>query len=207
MAERKAVKMAANKNDASTIGFQIGRLIQQYNLRIAHANHRAQLMDEERLKASSLGQSRKSIDATISRDAWLTYAKNLANKRTELAEDVKRSLICYNANERKVWWSYFIERKSADQVAQETGFSLRSVQRLIASMKAEMECKFSQIPPRVGESPKWSHIELASFLSKGRLSEEYSRAIKDIMEYGIVSTDLLEFDPDFQKSLEERNSL
>lgn len=199
---KESDQMAANKNDASTIGFQIGRLIQQYNLRITRANYRAKLMDEERLKASSVGQTKRALEATISRDAWVIYAKNLTNKRTELAEEVKTSLIGYNANEKSVWWSYFVERKSAEKVAQETGFSLRSVQRFIASMKAEMECRFNQIPPRMEEieSPRWSHIELAHFLEE-KPNDDYIKAVKDLIDYGVISVDLLEFDPDFQAYL------
>lgn len=195
--------MPANKNDVSTIGNQIGRLIQQYDLRITYAKFRAELMEEERLKASTIGEGRKTFESTVSRQAWSIYAKNLATKKNELALEVKKALIGYNTVEREAWWRYFIERKSAEQVATEIGFSLRSVQRLIASMKADMELRFSQILPRFGdkESPKWSHTELARFLSKKEPSDEYARAVKDMIEYGIVSIDLLEFDPEFQDFL------
>lgn len=194
--------MPANKNDVSTIGNQIGRLIQQYDLRITYAQYRASLMDEERLKASSLGQGRKTLESTVSREAWAIYAKNLTTKRQALIEDVKSALICYNANERKVWWAYFIERKSTYDIAAEIDRDPRAIQRMVAAMKADMELRFEQVLPRIGEktSPKWSYAELANFL-EDKPSEDYMKAVKDMIDYGVVSVDLLEFDPDFQDFL------
>lgn len=196
--------MPANKNDVSTIGNQIGRLLQQYELRITYANYRANLMNEEKLKASALGQDRKALSASISKEAWGVYAKNLNDKKGELIEAIKKALIGYNANERKVWWSYFIERKSAERVSDEVCMSLRSVQRLIASMKDDMELRFSQIPPKFsdGETPKWSHVELAGFLQKDP-SEAYVKAVKDMVDGGYISIDILESDPKFQEYLQE----
>ena len=194
--------MPANKNDVSTIGNQIGRLLQQYELRITYANWRAKLMDEERLKASALYQKKRALDASIAKEAWSIYAKNLTDKKAELVEAVKRGLIGYGSNERVIWWRYFIERESAERIAEDVNMSLRSVQRLVASMKANMELRFSTIAPKFseGESPKWSHVELAGFLQESP-SEDYVKAIKDIIEGGYVSIDLLESDPRFQEYL------
>lgn len=84
----------------------------------------------------------------------------------------------------------------------------RAVQRIVASMKADMELKFEQKLPRIGEAsaPKWSAQELACFLEE-KPSDDYVAAIKDMLDYGIVDIDTLEFDETFQDYLKGKRPL
>lgn len=192
--------MPANQNDVSNIGKRIGRLLQQYQLRIRYAEYKAKLMEEERAKASSSGNGWKTAQATISQKAWEVYAKNLATKKSELEDAVRKSLICYSSKEKDIWWRYFIENKSTYQIEAELNLNSRAVQRVVASMKKDMELKFEQSLPKIGEieAPKWSAVELAQFFEE-KPSADYVSAISDLLAYGIVDVDALEFDPMFQK--------
>ena len=197
--------MANNQNDVSNIGKRIGRLLQQYELRIQYAQYKSSLMEEERQKASATGKAFKSMQATISRDVWEVYAKNLNTKKSELEEAVGRALMCYSDAEKRIWWAYFIENKSSYDIEGETHLNSRTVQRMIAAMKRDMELKFEQNLPRVGEtdSPRYSASDIASFVRK-KPSEEYVSAVSDLLEYGIVDLDALEFDPKFQDFIDRR---
>ena len=191
--------MPANTNDASTIGKRLGRLIQQYDLRIKYGQYKANLMEQEAKKASAIGNLEKETRAKVSMNAWATYADNLATAKMELAKAIQTALVAYNTTERKIWWAYFIENKSTYDIEDETSINSRSVQRAIAAMKKDMELNFEQKLPYVGEveSPKWTAQDLAFFLEE-KPTTDYLSAIKDMLEYGIVDIDALEFDPDFQ---------
>lgn len=191
------------KNDVGSIGKRIGRLLQQYQLRIAYAEYKAHLMDEERLKASAIGNAYREMQANISKKAWETYAKNLATKKSELEQAVREALICYNSKQRTIFWLYFIENKSTYEIEDEMRIDSRKVQRTIAAMKADMEMRFEQRLPKIGEvkSPKWSAPDLAKFLTENP-SQGYIDAIQDMLDYGIIDLDTLEFDQDFQDYLE-----
>ena len=191
--------MPANTNDASTIGKRLGRLIQQYDLRIKYGQYKASLMEQEASKASAIGNEQKAVRAKVSMNAWATYADNLATAKMELAKAIQTALVAYNTTERKIWWLYFIENKSTYDIEDETSINSRSVQRVIAAMKKDMELNFEQKLPNVGEveSPKWTAQDLAFFLEE-KPTTDYLAAIKDMLEYGIVDIDALEFDPDFQ---------
>lgn len=194
--------MPNHKNDEANIGKRIGRLLQQYGLRIEYAKYKANLMEEERKKSSACNQTWKAAQASVSKKAWEVYADNLATKKDELIEAVKGALICYNSKERLIWWLYFIENKSTYEIEEEVKINSRSVQRCIAAMKEEMALKFEQSMPRMGdtEAPKWSSVDLARFL-EDKPSDDYIAAVKDMLAYGIVDVDALEFDPDFQDCL------
>lgn len=195
--------MANNKNDVSSIGNRIGRLIQQYELRIRYAEYKAKLMAEEEKRASASGLDKKAMYAKIARLAWEVYQKNLSDKRDDLLKEIKGALICYNSKEKQIWWLYFIENKSSYDIETETNFNARAVQRTVAAMKSDMELKFESLFHRNSglESPNWSAADLANFLTE-RPSDDYLAAVKDMLQYGIVDLDALEFDPMFQKYLD-----
>lgn len=200
--------MAAQSNDVSNIGRRIGRLLQQYQLRIAYAEHKSKLYEEEREKASASGQGYKTLQATLSQKVWKTYMENLVTKKSQLEAAVREALVCYNEKERKIWWLYFIEQKSSYEIEEIMKLNSRAVQRIVASMKADMELKFEQKLPRIGEAsaPKWSAQELACFLEE-KPSDDYVAAIRDMLDYGIVDIDILEFDETFQDYLKGKRPL
>ncbi len=193
----------AYRNAYNNIGNRLGRLLQQYNLRIAYAEYRSEMYKEEQSKASALGNGYKSLQATISKQCWETYAKNLSDKRDGLMSDIKGSLVGYNDKQRRIWYAYFIENKSADCVADEFSLGTRTVERIISAMKGDMELNFSASLPKMGDrpSPSWSSAELANFLQESP-SPDYLSAISDCLSYGIVDADALENDRDFQEFLE-----
>ena len=194
----------ASRNDESNIGQRLAKLYQQYGLRIAYAEYKAEMYEQEREAASTRGQGYKALQAQVAKQSWEAYRKNLLNKRGELEEAVKQALIGYNDIQRKVWYAYFMEAKSSTTIMKEVGLSDRTVERMIARMKDDMELKFTASTfKRIGETakPKWSGDDLAEFLDD-KPSDEYRRAVQDLLDYGIVDLDALEFDHDFQRFLE-----
>ncbi len=196
--------MSANTNDGSSVGRRIGRLLQQYSIRIAYAEYKAKLYEEEASSASARGNAQKSVKAKVAKITWETYAKNLADKRDNLIRDVRNSLIGYSDKQASIWFAYFVENKTTHEIATSLGVvSERTVQRMIASMKDDMSIRFETRMPRIGERPSanFEARELASFLRE-EPSEEYIAALKDAMDKGFIDVDALEFDYEFQSHLE-----
>lgn len=194
----------ASRNDESNIGQRLAKLYQQYGLRIAYAEYKAEMYEQERESASMRGQGYKALQAQIAKQSWEVYRKNLLNKRGELEEAVKQALVGYSDVQRSVWYAYFMEAKSSTTIMKEVGLSDRTVERMIARMKDDMELKFTASAfKRIGESskPKWDGNALAEFLEE-KPSDEYRKAVQDLLDYGIVDLDALEFDHDFQHFLE-----
>ena len=194
----------ASRNDESSIGMRLGKLFQQYGLRIAYAQYKAGMYEQERDAASARGNAYRTLQAQISKQSWEVYARNLTAKRSELEDAVRRSLIGYSDVQKKVWYAYFIEGKSSTAIMHEVQLSDRTVERMIARMKDDMELKFSASTfKRIGEEakPKWEAGQLASFLG-GSPSDEYKAAVQDLLDYGVIDLDALEFDHDFQHYLE-----
>lgn len=194
----------ASRNDESNIGMRLGRLFQQYGLRIAYAQYKAEMYEQEREAASARGQGYKSLQAQVAKQSWEVYRKNLITKRRELEEAVQTALIGYSDTQRRVWFSYFMEGKSSTAIMQEVQLSDRTVERMIARMKDDMELKFTDSAfKRIGEAtkPKWTSAQLASFLTENP-SQDYLAAVQDMLDYGIVDLDALEFDHDFQNFVE-----
>ncbi len=195
--------MGRRTNEENTVGRRLGRLLQQYNLRIAYAKGKRKLYQEEQNNASAKGNSQMALKATIAFKCWEVYETNLTAKREELIEAIQNALIGYNDRQRKIWFAYFIEGKSSYEIADSVvPLNPRLVQRAIAAMKSDMELKFEQKLPEVGEkvAPKWSASDLANYLSD-KPAEAYVSAVKDLLDYGIVDLDALEFDKTFQDYL------
>lgn len=194
----------ASRNDESNIGQRLAKLYQQYTLRIEYAKYKSEMYEQERESASMRGQGYKALQAQIAKQSWEVYRKNLLNKRGELEEAVKQALVGYSDVQRSVWYAYFMEAKSSTTIMKEVGLSDRTVERMIARMKDDMELKFTASAfKRIGESskPKWDGNALAEFLEE-KPSDEYRKAVQDLLDYGIVDLDALEFDHDFQHFLE-----
>lgn len=192
----------ANRTAYNSIGNRLGRLLQQYRLRIAYAVYRAEMYGEEQAKASALGNGYKALQATISKQCWETYAKNLGDKRDELLGSIKECLIGYNDKQRKVWCAYFIDNKSAEAIAADVGAAPRTVERMISVMRSDMELNFSASLPKMGDKPaaSWDANALATFLTESP-TPDYLSAVNDCMSYGIVDADALENDRMFQEFL------
>ncbi len=194
----------ASRNDESNIGMRLGKLFQQYALRISYAEYKAKLYEQEREAASTRGQGYKALQAQVAKQSWEVYLKNLTAMRAELEEAVKKALIGYSDIQKKVWYAYFMEAKSSTTIMHEVQLSDRTVERMIARMKDDMELKFTASTfKRIGEEikPKWDATQLAAFLEESP-SDDYKAAIQDMLDYGIIDLDALEFDHDFQHFLE-----
>lgn len=196
-----------NNNDTS-IGNRLGRLFQQMQLRVEYATYKAKLYAEEAKLASARGKETKAVRATISQRAYETYAKNVLDLYTDLATAIKASLTGYSDKQMNVWTSYFIFDKPVSVIAVEENVSERTVHRMIAAMKADMELKVGGCIPaeaRTEKSPNWNAIDLAEFLAGGLpCSEHYYQAIADALKYGAIDVNALEFDTAFQEYLDER---
>lgn len=192
----------ANRTAYNSIGNRLGRLLQQYNLRVAYAEYRSEMYAEEQGKASALGNGYKALQATISKQCWETYAKNLSDKRDELTDAIKTSLVGYNDRQKKVWYAYFIENKTAEAIATEINTVERTVMRMVSVMRDDMEMNFSASLPKMGDRPSypWSPTDLANFLTENP-TPDYVSAVSDCMSYGIVDADALENDRMFQEFL------
>jgi len=200
--------MSRPVNEETSVGKRIGRLLQQYALRIAFAEGKVKLYDEEQANASARGSGVKTLRASISRNCWEVYAKNLTTKKTELEEAVKNALVGYSTKQRQVWFAYFIENKSSYEIEEQLSLNSRTVQRMVAAMKEDMDLKFDIRLPKMGEEnfPKFSAKDLAEFLTD-KPSEDYINGIKDALDYGIIDLDELDFDPDFQGFLDGKEGV
>lgn len=196
--------MSCNRNDEGNIGQRLAKLYQQYALRVAYAKYKAEIYEQERQSSSMRGNSARSLKAQVAKRSWEVYLANLNEKKSELESAVKTALVGYNDTQRKVWFAYFFEAKSTDAISAEVDLSGRTVERMIARMKGDMEMKFTsgdvKKPPRQSK-PKWSGDDLARFL-EDKPSDDYRRAVQDMLDYGAVDIDALEFDHDFQEWLE-----
>lgn len=197
--------MANHEKDGLCIGKRLGRLIEQYELRRAYAKYKAGLMEQERLKASAIGNEYKSMQAKISMEAWTVYETNLHEMEAELMEQIKKALLGYNSTEKNIWWLYFIENKSSYEIESAISLNSRSVQRAIAAMKKDMELKFLSRPRTNAEGQEYktlfTALDLANFIEE-KPSEDYVRAVRDLMQLGFIDLDALEFDGLFQDFLE-----
>ena len=188
------------KDDETSIGRRLGRLLQQYGLRISYATHKANIYSEEEKCASARGLAQKALRAKISANSWGVYAKNLADKRDELKQAIYLSLIGYNDKQKKIWFAYFIDNLSPSEIElQDPSVSQRTIQRVVAAMKADMALRFPSKLPNIGEkgAPNWNAKDLATFLEE-KPSNDYVRALQDALNYGIIDIDALEFDYEFQ---------
>ena len=166
---------------------------------------KAQLYDQERQRASATGNAHKSLQAQIAVRCWATYAKNLTTLKGELEAAIQNALAGYKDKQKRIWWLYFIEDKSVYEIEEAMHLNVRNVSRALASMKADMELKFRVPRPLTQEgraTPKWGARELANFLEENP-SEEYVKAVSELLEYGIIDIDALEFDEMFQEFLEK----
>jgi len=196
--------MPAYKTDETSIGKRLGRLLQQYQLRIAYAKYKASLYEEEAACASSRGMGYKALQATISKKSWETYAQNLTDKKAELEGVLRSCLIGYSDKQKDIWYSYFIDNLSPSEIeSKNPNLSQRTIQRVVAAMKRDMELRFEQKLPRIGErpAPNWNAQDLGHFLEE-EPDEGYLAALKDALDYGIIDIDALEFDYEFQRYLE-----
>ena len=134
--------MGRPKDNDASIGKRLSQLLRQYSLRIALAKGKAHLYDQERQRASATGNAYKSLQAQIAVRCWAIYAKNLTTLKGELEEAIRNALAGYGEYEKRAWWLYFIENKPSSEIEREVGLSQRTVQRWLASMKADMELKF-----------------------------------------------------------------
>lgn len=191
--------MGRSITEEINVGKRLGRLLQQYALRIAYAEGKIQLYDEEQQNASARGNGVKTLKATVAKNCWEVYAKNLKTKKEELEKSIREALVGYSTKQRQIWFAYFIENKSSYEIEEEQCINSRAVQRMVASMKEDMDLRFDIKVPNIGEKkfPKFSPKDLAEFLTE-KPSEDYVLAIKDLLNYGIVDLDELDFDPDFQ---------
>jgi len=188
------------KNDETSIGRRLGRLLQQYGLRISYATHKANIYSEEEKCASARGLAQKALRAKISANSWGVYAKNLADKRDELKQAIYMSLIGYNDKQKKIWFAYFIDNLSPSEIElQDPNISQRTIQRVVAAMKADMALRFPSKLPTIGdkEAPNWNAKDLASFLGE-RPSEDYIKGLQDAFDYGVIDIDAIECDEEFQ---------
>ena len=193
----------ASRNDESNIGMRLGKLFRQYGLRIAYAQYNADLYENERQKCSAIGQSYKALQAQIAKQSWEAYRKNLIEKQNEMGEAVQQALIGYSDTQRRIWYAYFLEGKSSTVITKEVNLSDRTVERMIAKMKVDMELKFDGTPFKRAEAEakaKWDASQLAAYL-EGNPSQAYQSAIQDLLDYGAIDLDALEFDQRFQDYL------
>lgn len=188
------------KNDETSIGKRLGRLLQQYGLRISYATYKAVLYREEEQSASARGNDQRALRAKIAKTSWETYAANLTDKRDELKRAIYMSLIGYNDRQKKIWFAYFIENLTPSEIElREPNTSQRTIQRTVAAMKADMELRFPSKLPAIGdkEAPNWNAKDLALFLEE-RPSEDYIKGLQDALDYGVIDIDAIECDEEFQ---------
>lgn len=196
-----------HQNDDNLIGKRIGRLLQQFRLRHAYAEHRSGLMRAEYERASGSGQTERALKAKIGKAMWDVYAKNVGDLMGKLGEDVRNALVCYNQTERGIWWAYFVEGKSSYDIGEELHVNSRTVQRAVAAMRRDMEMSFSFAGPKVegeAKTPKWGAQDLADYM-RPKASPEYVSAVNDMLERGIVDCDALDFDPAFQEAIRKES--
>ena len=91
----------ASRNDESNIGMRLCRLFQQYGLRIAYAQYKAEMYEQEREAASARGQGYKSLQAQVAKQSWEVYRRNLITKRRELEEAVQTAQTPHGSHHQK----------------------------------------------------------------------------------------------------------
>lgn len=191
-------------NEQNTIGKRLGRLVQQYDLRISHAKYTAGVYEEEWARLSATNQTQKATYAKVAHNTWKTYETNLAAKREELIKAIQEALIGYNEKQRKIWYAYFIEGLSGREIEDKYNLGYRNVYRMVSAMQEDMSLRFvGKVPDESGaKTLNWGAARLATFLTENP-SNDYIEAVEDALNYGIIDIDSLEFDPDFQDFLEK----
>lgn len=197
--------MGKQTTSESFIGKRIGTLYRRMDIRIAFATGYSDLYREEAKRYSAMSQTQKAANARLASEIWKAYATNVTDMKNELRAEVRKALLGYTEQEKTVFWMFFIESKTYEEIeaSPEINMSLRTIYRLIKAMRDELDMRFVPEKYERGASiPNWSSSDLALFLEE-KPSEDYLRAIKDCLEYGIIDIDAIETDPEFQYFLEQ----
>lgn len=190
------------------VGTRLGMLLRQYSLRISLAQGKVSLYDEERQARSALGKHKTSVNATISRNVWEVYGKNLSDKKAELEKAIKSCLVGYSVNERKVWVGYFIENKTPSELAKEFSVNERTIFRKIQAFKQEMSIRFQE-PDASNEDMKEDYSftsEDLALYANPNADSSYIKAVDDLMSMGFIDIDRLDFDEGFRKRIAEKEA-
>lgn len=185
-----------SRKHEAPIGRRICQLVAQYRLRIAYGRGKAELYEAEAKKADRLGRARQSAEAKASRNVWGVYVNNLQGKLGSLLTQIDFALAPYNDRVRLVWKARYLDGKTVEQIADETLFNPRHVQRMLqVSDRALGEA--TGLTLEKSPKPVWTAGDLAAYLTE-RPTPDYVAAIADLLDYGAVDVTLLETDEEFQ---------
>ena len=129
---------------ADPIAEKLRQMLVTYGLEIVYANGQVKFFEERRRLHSSMpgkAHERKAAEAKLSREAYATYAENLAAAKRQVEDAIKSVIGLYSSVQKKVWYMVFIEQKSHAEVMEETHYSERTLKRIIAQMRADMAAR------------------------------------------------------------------
>ena len=82
-----------------------------------------------------LDSQRKAMNAKMRKECFVIYRQNLISVRDALNRQVEMYLKKYGIRQERIWKLYFIENKTAEEIAQLTHYSVVSIQRMIVKYR------------------------------------------------------------------------
>ena len=185
------------------VGRRIGQLLRQYSMRIAYANGKIALYEEEQKVNSAMGKVKLSLQAAVAANCWKVYSDNLTDKKEELENAVTDTITGYSQTEKRIWWMFFIDGMSSIDIAKDGSVPLcdRQIRKIVNRMSDEMGMRFNDIPRQGATKCTYSAEQVARYLDENP-DESYIQAIEDLMKYGFLDLDCIESDEQLRDFVE-----
>jgi len=136
--------MEKESQEAKTVVERIRKLLFNYDLAITYANGEISLRNAEmnRYEGKGGNANRKFVVAKIEKERLEIYIAEIENAKRELLENLEIITDKYIGKYKQVFYSYFIEGKSYQEIAEITNYSFEAIKVIIKRLKRELISMF-----------------------------------------------------------------
>lgn len=146
---RKCEKEEKKRADAREIAYSVVQRMRttllKYDLEISRANAEISLLDEKLHFAATSEKYKDKIlfaECLARKENYLVFKNNLIEHKNALVGDIKMLAERYDGLHKDVFYDYFFEGKTYEELAEKTGYSRRSLAYIISKMKRDIEGEY-----------------------------------------------------------------
>lgn len=128
------------------IADSIRKVLFNCDLRLIHAQSELDLANQDFKLYSKLdGQAnqRKALRAKAKRDTYKIYVENIGKIKNQVKLNLNNVLARYTPKYQKIWYMYFIEQATIDEICTAVSYSKGNVNIIIKKLKMELNHHFN----------------------------------------------------------------